>query len=289
MSLLRKPTATRHVATKSLLQAVMLLVLCGVVGASWAAQVAGTITQLSGPLLAKKVDGAVRILSLRSEVESGDTLVTEKNTYALVKFIDNSEITLKPGTTFKVENFAFDAAKPDGDQASFSLVKGGLRSVTGLLGKRNKEKFSMKTPGATIGIRGTTFIAEMEEPSAEAVAAREAYLMASTASLDPLAAPVRPLMLAQGPSAPPSPNGARAPGLYVQVIDGMISVSNNGGSMNFSAGQFGYTASVMVPPVVVPTNPGIKFMPPPVFNSSTTTPGTGAGAPKSAAVDCEVR
>lgn len=293
MSLLRKPTATRHVATKSLLQGLMLLVLCGVVSAGWAAQVAGTITQLSGPLLAKKADGAVRVLSLRSEVESGDTLMTERNTYALVKFVDNSEITLKPGTTFKVENFAFDAGKPDGDQASFSLVKGGLRSVTGLLGKRNKEKFSMKTPSATIGIRGTTFIADLVEPSAEdaaeAVAAREAYLMASTASLDALAAPLKPLMLAQGPTSPPRSSTAMPPGLYVSVLDGMINVSNTGGALNFSAGQFGYTRSNMVPPVVVPSNPGLKFAPPPTFTSSTTTSGPGGSAPKAAAVDCEVR
>ncbi|USX28467.1 FecR family protein [Oxalobacteraceae bacterium OTU3CINTB1] len=271
----------------------MLLVLCGVVSAGWAAQVAGTITQLSGPLLAKKADGAVRVLSLRSEVESGDTLMTEKNTYALVKFIDNSEITLKPGTTFKVENFAFDAGKPDGDQASFSLVKGGLRSVTGLLGKRNKEKFSMKTPSATIGIRGTTFIADLVEPSAEeaavALAAREAYLMASTASLDALAAPLKPLMLAQGPMPPSRASTALPPGLYVSVIDGMINVSNTGGSLNFSAGQFGYTRNTVVPPVMVPNNPGIKFTPPSTFTSSTTTSGSGASATKSAAVDCEVR
>jgi len=266
----------------------MLLVLCGVVSASWAAQVAGTITQLSGPLLAKKADGAVRVLSLRSEVESGDTLMTEKNTYALVKFVDNSEITLKPGTTFKVENFAFDAGKPDGDQASFSLVKGGLRSVTGLLGKRNKEKFSMKTPSATIGIRGTTFIADLVEPSAEAVAAREAYLMASTASLDALAQPLKPLMLAQGPVLPPPSSPQLPAGLYVQVLDGLINVSNTAGAQQFSAGQFGYTRSTLTPPVIIPTNPGLKFLPPPTF-SNTSASGSGSGAPKAATVDCEVR
>ena len=92
------------------------------------AQVAGTVTQLSGPMMAKKADGKVKILSLKSEVESGDTLVTEKNTYALVKFIDNSEITLKPATTFVVEQFAYQAEQPDGDRASFNLVKGGLRT-----------------------------------------------------------------------------------------------------------------------------------------------------------------
>jgi hypothetical protein len=273
------------------IKALWVLMLFCAAGASWAAQVAGTVVQLSGPLLAKKADGAVRILSMKSEVESGDTLVTEKNTYAMVKFIDNSEITLKPSTTFKVENFSYDAGKPEGDSASFNLVKGGLRSVTGLLGKRNKEKFAMKTPSATIGIRGTTFIAEWVEPSPEAVAqaaaARQAWLMASTAALGD-SYPVQPLMLAQGPLPPAPLPGGLLPGLYVQVLDGLINVTNQGGAKLFSAGQFGFTPSPAVPPVILPQNPGLKFQPPPVFNSSTG-PSSSTGPAKSNAVDCEVR
>lgn len=271
------------------IKALWVLMLFWVAGASWAAQVAGTVVQLSGPLLAKKADGAVRILSMKSEVESGDTLVTEKNTYAMVKFIDNSEITLKPSTTFKVENFSYDAGKPDGDNASFNLVKGGLRSVTGLLGKRNKEKFAMKTPSATIGIRGTTFIAEWVEPSpqavAQAAAARQAWLMASTAALDG-AMPIQPLMMAQGPL--PGPTTIN-PGLYVQVIDGLILLSNQGGTQQFSAGQFGFTPTFQQPPVILPQNPGLKFSPPPIFNSSTPQSGSNSSSTKSNAVDCEVR
>src|SRR5471032_1189813 len=237
---MKMPQPNNSLVVRALFKGLLLLALCGVASAGWAAQVAGTIVQLSGPLLAKKAGGVVRILSMRSEVESGDTLVTQKNTYAMVKFIDNSEITLKPGTTMKIEDFAYDAGKPSDDSASFSLVKGGLRSVTGLLGKRNKEKFAMKTPSATIGIRGTTFIADWVEPTEEAVAARAAYNMDSTAALDPslsgggaAVAPIRPLMLAQNTPAPAVP-----PGLYVSVIDGQISVANKGGAANFSAGQF---------------------------------------------------
>ena len=285
----RRCTATEGSACWRLLLAGWLLALLLPAGPAWAAQVAGMVVQLSGPLLAKKADGAVKILSLKSEVESGDTLVTEKNTYALVKFIDNSEITLKPGTTFKIDNFAFDADKPGGDSASFNLLKGGLRSVTGLLGKRNKERFEMKTPSATIGIRGTTFIAEWVEPSPQAVAlaqaSRLAYNLASTAALGPAQAPIQPWLLAQGPT-PPAPS--LPPGLYVQVIDGLIHVSNPGGTQNFSAGQFGFTPSLNQPPVVVPKNPGLQFTPPPVFNSSTA-PGASATNSKSNNVDCEVR
>ncbi len=44
-------------------------------------------------------------------------------------------------------------------------------------------------------------------------------------------------------------------GLYVQVLDGAINVSNGGGTQNFAAGQFGYTPSIQQPPIIVPQNP----------------------------------
>ncbi|WP_228893498.1 FecR family protein [Pseudoduganella aquatica] len=272
-------------ATKAML-ALLLWCSCTL---ALAAQVAGTVVQLSGPLLARKASGAVKILSLKSEVESGDTLVTEKNTYAMVRFIDNSEMTLKPATTMKIDSYAFDNAKPDGDAANFSLVKGGLRSVTGLLGKRNKEKFELKTPSATIGIRGTTFLAEYVPPDEErALASLQAWLNASTAALGDSVMPVAPLQLAQGPLVLPTPGTQRAPGLYVQVLDGLIHVTNPAGTANFSAGQFGYTPNFKQPPVILPVNPGIPFTPPPAFNSSTPTSSTGPQG-KSNTIDCEVR
>lgn len=233
------------------LQCMVLATALLLAAPAWAA-VAGIVTQLSGPLLAKKANGAVKILSLKSEVENGDTLVTEKNTYAQVRFIDNSEITLRPASTLTIENFSFDSGRQDGDQARFNLVKGGLRSVTGLLGKRSKEKFELKTPTATIGIRGTTFIVE--------------HVPANL------------------------PAATRAPGLYVQVLDGMIFVVNGGGGASFAAGQFGFTPGATVPPVVVPANPGMQFAPPPVFSAPAGPQGAAPTAPApQRAVDCEVR
>ena len=248
---LKKPTA---------IKALLWLALMCVGAHAWAGQVAGTVMQLSGPLMAKKMDGKVKILAIKSEVEQGDTLLTEKETYALIKLIDNSEIILKPNTSFVIEQFAYTAEQPDGDHAIFSLLKGGLRSVTGLLGKRNKERFEMKTPAATIGIRGTTFVATYEPSSAPS------------------------LPTAQAPSGV-----ARAPGLYVQVLDGLIHVTNPAGTQNFAAGQFGFTPSFKQPPVILPANPGMQFTPPPAFTPSTLG-GPGATAPgKAAAIDCVVR
>lgn len=259
----QKCTATN--ANRRALGALLFAALLMTGNAAWAAQVAGVVARLSGPLLAKKADGSVKVLALKSEIESGDTLVSEKNTYAQIKFIDNSEITLRPGTTFKVENFSFDEGKPDADNASYSLVKGGLRSITGLMGKRNKEKFSLKTPTATIGIRGTTFIAQFvpsppgggKTPSAGA------------------------------PGMPPR----LAPGLHLTVTDGAIIVTNHGGSLGFQAGQFGYVPNMQQPPLLVPNNPGLQFMPPPSFSAGAAAGGPEAGnnIGKANEVDCVVR
>ncbi|MGK5078396.1 FecR family protein [Janthinobacterium sp. HLX7-2] len=220
---------------------------------AWAGLVAGTVMQLSGPLMVKKADGKVKLLAIKSEVEQGDTLLTEKETYALIKLIDNSEITLKPNSSFVIEQFTYTAEQPDGDHAIFSLLKGGLRSVTGLLGKRNKERFEMKTPAATIGIRGTTFVANYVAPPA--------------------------------PGAPSGP----VPGLYVQVIDGLIHVANPSGAQNFAAGQFGFTSNFQQPPIVLPANPGLPFAPPPAFSAVPPTSSGSAGSSKAAAIDCVVR
>lgn len=256
----RKPTAIKGAAHAVLWLALMCMGL-----QAWAAQVAGTVTQLSGPLMVKKPDGKVKVLALKSEVESGDTLVTEKNTYALVKFIDNSEITLKPSTTFVVEQFAFEAGQPALDQASFSLVKGGLRSLSGLLGKRNKEKFALKTPVATIGIRGTYFTVTFIGP--------------------PLPTPTVPLAPTRS-TAPSAPS--LAPGLYVEVIDGEVFVKNGGGTQNFTGGQIGYTPNFVTPPVILPTNPGIPFSAPPSFSSTQGNTSTFDAADKGM-VNCIVQ
>jgi hypothetical protein len=319
---------------KSLLCAVLLL--AG--GATWAAQVVGVVAHLSGPLLDRKADGSVKVLGLKSEVENGDTLVSEKNTYAQIRFVDNSEITLKPGTTFRIENFSYDAGKPDADSAAFNLVKGGLRSITGLLGKRNKEKFSLKTPTATIGIRGTTFIAQYVPPSdmrvsdgnslgavevgkgsqapaaqgkvvidrspagngvvpagspvpaaGGALSSAQEQALLTTLSNQAQAAMQQAVNQAGAPQAPSLP--ALAPGLHLQVTDGMIVVTNGGGAQNFAAGQFGFVPSVNQPPVLVPSNPTLHFAPPPSFSGGAVGPQASAGAapPDKQGVDCIVR
>ncbi len=289
--------------------AVAALAAVALIGSVEAAQVVGTVTDVSGPLVARRLDGTIKVLAPQSTVEQGDTLVTEKGTYARIKFVDNGEITLRPNTQFKIENFSYEATKPEGDSAIFSLLKGGLRSITGLLGKRNKERFGLNTPTATIGIRGTTFIAEYVAPTKADVASYQSSLVAglepqyqSNGSPDANRSggrtdapqgvlPGRTTVLPKTWQLAQSDSGGGSqglnPGLYVQVLDGTIHVTNGGGTQNFTAGQFGFTPGFQQPPIILPTNPGLQFSPPPSFSSTGGTQGGNGGKPGD--VDCIVR
>lgn len=125
-------------------------------GNAWAAP-AGTVTHISGTLAAMKADGSSRVLAVKSIVESGDTLSTEKDTYVRIKFTDGGEVVLRPNSVFKVDSYGYDENKPKEDGFFVSLMKGGARFVSGLIGKRNQDAYALKTAGATIGIRGTDY------------------------------------------------------------------------------------------------------------------------------------
>ncbi len=245
----KKPTAIKALAGIALFATWVV---------AYAAPAAGVITNLSGPLMVKKADGSVRVLALKSVVEAGDTLVSEKNTYAQVTFTDNAQLTLRPDSTVRVDAFAYDVGKPEADDAKFTLLKGGVRWTSGIMGKRNSEKFAMTTPAATIAVRGTTFIAQYAIPPAGAM------------------------------SGTTAPGGSLPPGLHLHVQVGAILVNNNGGVHQFTAGQFGYTRNVGMSPVLVPNNPGLKFTPPPVF-ASINQNSLNNNQPKPESVDCEVR
>ena len=100
----------------------------------------------------------------------------------LIRFKDNSIITLRPDSSLLVTRFQHEEKASD----SFltSLLKGGLRAVTGLLGKTRPESVSFTTPTATVGIRGTDFeIAILPEDTADARAGTYNYVHDGSTSL----------------------------------------------------------------------------------------------------------
>ena len=116
----------------ALILAGLLLLAAGTLsGVVHAASAVGQVTHLSGTLTAKRADGSIKLFSVKSEVQEGDTLSTEQDTYARIKFADGGEVVLRPGSQLKVAAYAFDQAKPQSDNIVLNMLKGGLRAVTG--------------------------------------------------------------------------------------------------------------------------------------------------------------
>ncbi len=118
---------------------------------------AGQVKYLSGTLSVQQPDGKTKILSQKSDVQPGDLLTTQSDSFAQIDFTDGSSATLRPNTRMKIDSYKFVQAKPEQDSVFFRLLKGGLRTVTGLVGKRgNQNAYKIGTSTATIGIRGSS-------------------------------------------------------------------------------------------------------------------------------------
>lgn len=184
------------------------------------------VTNMSGVLMTRKPDGTSKILAPKSRIESGDLVATAADSFARLKFTDGGEITLRPNTQLRVDNYVFDRSRPDQDSAIFSLLKGGLRTITGLVGSRKRESYEMRTVTATVGIRGTGYGAQLCQGDCQDLLTEEGEI-------------------------PPD-------GLHVDVSAGIISMTNPKGEVLIGVGQFGYAKSNNDPPVQVPPGQGVK-------------------------------
>lgn len=202
------------------------------------------VTHLTGVLTARHADGSVKLLAVNSSVEPGDTLVTERDTHARVKFADGSEIVLRPGSQLNVEKFSFDEARPESDSLVLNMLKGGMRAVSGLIGKRNKGAVAYTTPTATIGIRGTHFGALYCHSDCDDIG---------------------------GPGGAPPRDG-----LHLDVAQGAIEVTTKAGSTVLNAGEFGFVEDDKSIPTVVPVQQGVQVTLP--LSIIQNAAGGGAGS-----------
>jgi hypothetical protein len=222
----------------SVVRAARFVAIVAVLAGAQAALAAGTVTHLSGTLYVKRPDGTVRLLSERSRVVQGDELSTERSTYAQVKFDDGGQVTLRPNTRVKIDSFNFEKAEPKKDGFVMSLLKGGFRAITGLIGKRaNRKAYRVTTTTATIGIRGTTYSAIQISPPE--------------------------------PGGPPLPPDL-PPGVYVQVDDGIVVMTSGNVEQQVRQAETGYSPSSNVPPSLIPPPPSLPRVAPPFGFADTT-------------------
>lgn len=132
----------------------LLLVLISAAFAGQAGAAAGRVDFAVGNATVVGTDGRSRPVARGTELDTGDTVRTADGRVQ-VRMTDGAFISLQPNTEFGIKNYRFEG-KTDGTESAFySLVKGAMRTVTGLVGRVNRNAYRVATPTATVGIRGT--------------------------------------------------------------------------------------------------------------------------------------
>ena len=179
--------------------------LCGLVVPAWAQNSAAKVMSVAGTASATDAQGRVRPIVKGADVYTGDRVVTAESGLVQMRLHDGGYLSVRPGTEMVIDQFVHN--EKDASQSSFlvSLLRGGFRSITGLIGRSNPSGYQIRTSSATVGIRGTD---------------HEPMLVLDT-----------PGMQAQD----------TPPGLYDKVNEGETFIRNKNGVLALKAGDVGFS------------------------------------------------
>lgn len=224
----------------------------------------GEVRFAQGDVRVERANGKTERLEKGSKLAEGDTIVTGADAYAQLQMVDQGVIAVRSQTRLKLDTYRFQHQGENSDSGILSLIRGGFRSITGLIGAKNKAAYSVRTPSATIGIRGTD----------------------------------HEILVVLPPAPGETPVGQ--PGTYNKVNTGETFIETPNGRVNLQANQAGFAPLASnTPPVRLPQIPSFMRSSPPVVSdapaggtspsgTSTTTAsatdgsGTSSGAGTSA-------
>ena len=154
--------------SKTLLYLAATLVLASNSVSVYAA-IAGQVQFVNGGAQRVTEAGKIHKIQKGDAVNEGDTLTTAPDASVQIKMQDGGFIAMRPDSRLKFDSFVFNGQQDGSERSFFTLVKGGFRAITGLIGQINKPNYRITTPTATLGIRGTdheTFVVTPGSPLA---------------------------------------------------------------------------------------------------------------------------
>ena len=130
--------------------------------ATQAQTAAATATSVEGTAYVIRADGRQGILARGSALNVGDSVTTTRNSTVRLRFTDGGETAMRPDSRVAVQSYTYSTDAPQADNLVLGLLKGGLRAITGAIGKRgNVDAYRVNINTATVGIRGTDYTARV--------------------------------------------------------------------------------------------------------------------------------
>lgn len=109
-------------------------------------------------------DGSRLPAAVGMPIRQSDTLITGADGSAGVTFSDNSLLSTGPNSILVVDQYKFDSTTHAG-KFDASLKKGTLAVVSGKIVKQSPGAMRVRTPAAIMGVRGTEFMVQVDEPA----------------------------------------------------------------------------------------------------------------------------
>ncbi|WP_319468025.1 Ig-like domain-containing protein [uncultured Pseudodesulfovibrio sp.] len=119
----------------------------------------GSVISLTGSAWAVS-DTTQRALEQGAPVYEGEEIVTEKDSNVEIKLADDTILGQGEDSSIRLDEYIYSG---DDSSLDFHMIKGVMRVVSGEIVKLNPEGFNLTTPLATIGIRGTEVMVQVDQ------------------------------------------------------------------------------------------------------------------------------
>ena len=206
-----------------------LLILFLVASSNVCAEI-GEISELRGNGEVLRQSGGDKLLAkLALDIFSYDDIRTGNGRIA-IQFVDESIIRLTEHSKIIVDEYIYDP-DPSKSKLALRMASGTARFITGALGKIDKQNIKIRTPSATVAVRGTDFTTTVDElgrslvillPNPDGSSSGE-ITVETMAGLEVLNKPYQATMVSMSESPPTKP--VTLVNMTLSFIDNLLIVS----------------------------------------------------------------
>lgn len=167
------------------------------------AKTVGVVIESNGSVVAVDNNRESRKLYKDSVVYIGDKVITGEDGFVRLQMVDEAILDLRCFSIMVIEDYAIN---PSNRRSILNLLQGSLKKITGKIGEMSEDVYELKTPVASIGVRGTEYALRVFQSKG----------CGGTVDTDD--------------------------GLYVEVIKGLVDVHNQSGNAVAAKGDTIYVA-----------------------------------------------
>lgn len=95
-------------------------------------------------------------------VEMNDTITTARTSLGIT-FEDKTKVRITEQSRLVIDDFVYDPKNKDASRMGMKVALGTVRFASGQVAKNNPQKVAIKTPTASIAVRGTDFTMTVDE------------------------------------------------------------------------------------------------------------------------------